>query len=105
MRTENMSKYKIGDKIMGIATDMLGIRIVSGTIKKIIENEDTDLTRYRVDDDNNRKDSIYEGETTEYDAWKLKQAEVFYEEAKRLEKKAHGLREMAITEIYSQGSK
>jgi len=101
-----MGKYKIGDKIMGISTDMLGIRIVSGTIKDVIENKDPDMTRYIVDKGIIRnQDTIYEGETTEFDAWKLTQAETFYKEAERLEKKAEELRKMARTEIYSKYSK
>jgi len=101
-----MSKYKIGEKIMGISTDMLGIRIVQGNVIDVIENKDPDMTRYVVDKGIIYKnDVIYDGETTEYDDFKYKQAKRFYEEAERLEKKAEELRDMAKTLIYSKNSK
>lgn len=101
-----MSKYKVGDKIMGISTDILGLRIVAGEVIDIKENSDPDLTRYLVIRGvKRRRDAIYEGETTEYDGWKLTQAETFYEEADRLEKKAEELRETARKTIYSKGTK
>jgi len=102
-----MSKFNIGDEIMGISTDMLGNRIVSGKIVRIIENESNPgFDRYIVEKDIPEKfDSIHSGESVKRNGWKLMQTKVFYEEADRLEKKAQELRDMAKTEIYSIGTK
>jgi hypothetical protein len=103
-----MRKFKIGDKIMGIATDMLRIRIVSGNIIDIIEPDPVLYKPTRLIIDKGKilgNDTIYEVEATEYNSCELKQAEVFYDEASRLENKAKELREMARTEIYSKNTK
>lgn len=100
-----MTKFKIGDKIMGISTDMLGIRIVYGNIIKVIENKDTNMTRYIVDKGIIGKDSIYDEEAVEYNEWKLNQAKLLYTESEKFETKVKELRDTARTVIYSQGSK
>jgi len=99
--------YKINDKIMGISTDMLGIRIVSGKIIDIIE-ADSVLYRPRrliIEKETGSKDTIYEAEATEYDGFKLMQAKLFYEEVERLERKIEEYRKSAKTTIYTKGSK
>lgn len=101
-----MDNAKIGDKIMGISTDMLGIRIVSGNINII--KAGTGAHKHRrliIEKEENRNETIYESEATEYDGFKLMQAKIFYEEAERLEKKASELRNTARTTIYSKNSK
>jgi len=103
-----MSKFKIGDKIMGISTDMIGERIVSGTIIRIIKSEPIFYQCERLiihNDKTGKSDTIYTPEAIEYNAWKLMQVETFYDEAKRLENKSKELREMASTIIHSKGSK
>ena len=101
-----MSKFEIGDRIMGISTDMLGNRIVYGKIIKII---DGDTMLYKPDrlivENGSKNDIIYEAEAVKLEGFKLAQAEMFYNEALSLEKRAEELREMARTAMYSKNSK